>query len=225
MAYRSRQSQVPAVRIHRLCGACRRLARRAKLYGLQVDARRWRYLVPHRRRPPLVPSRRTASRCGDCADRAGPAARIRGGRGPPVLRASWGRSHRAGARGAPQHPRVRPRAGRQHADTAAGAHAVSLQSQELRPQGERGRARVPDRGAARQAADPRALPQSDFPRSRHLRRRGDVATRLRKARERPDAGGKRADCRSRARAGRPVAVVEPRRSAVAQPCRACPDAR
>ena len=81
------------------------------------------------------------------------------------------------------------------------------------------------RGAAHQAADSRALSQSHLPERRHLRRGGDVAARVRQARQGPVAGRERAHRRPGAGAGDAVAVVQPRRRDRAQPRRPGADAR
>ena len=183
-AYRPRQGQVPAVRVHhrrgdrRSAGSPRKATRSIKLtrgvgdtWFHTADGRRWFRLDEQRHDVPIA-------EIAPHLQHAFVAVEdhrffLHPGVDPIAL----------GARGAPQRPRAGTRAGRQHADAAAGAHAVSVQSQELRPQGARSGARVPDRSAAQQAADPRAVPESDLPRRRHLRRRGDVATRVRQAGE------------------------------------------
>ena len=114
---------------------------------------------------------------------------------------------------------------RQHHHAAARAHPVSVESPELRPQGARSRARGPHRAAVDQAADSRVVSQSHLPWRRHLRRRDHVAARVRQAREESVACRERADRRPRPRAVGAVALVQPRRSGHAQPCRAGADAR
>ena len=78
----------------------------------------------------------------------------------------------------------RHRRRRQHADPAAGAHAVSVRLARFHPQMERNRPRADDRTTPLQAADSGAVPEPHLPRRRRLRRRGDVAERVRKERGR-----------------------------------------
>ena len=101
----------------------------------RADARRWRHLVSRRRWPALVPDGRAPARRAAQRDSRAPAARLHRDRGPPVLRASRRRSHRARPRRGQQPALARNGGGRQHADAAAGAHAVSLEQEDLRPEG------------------------------------------------------------------------------------------
>ena len=83
--------------------------------------------------------------------------------------------HRSDRRRARRRARLRggrPRRRRQHADAAAGAHAVPLQRPHLRPQGEgSARSRCCIELQLTEDADPRAVSQSHLPERRRVRRR------------------------------------------------------
>ena len=136
-------------------------------YG--ADGRPWFPLEEHRRDVPL-------SRISAHLQR-----RRRRRRGSPVPPPPGHRSDRHWPRHRPRYPGRAHRGRRQHADAAAGAHAVSLGLARFHAKRQRSRARADDRAAAVEDADSRAVSQPYLSRRQRLRRRGDVAERVRQA--------------------------------------------
>ena len=121
-------------------------------------------------------------RAGGSAAAAG--HRPAGGRGPRLRAPPRHRPRRHAARGLVNVKSRRGEAGRQHADPAARAlrPARHRPRADLQPQVQRDPVRAADRGALRQARDPRGLPQPGLPRP--ARRAGDP----RRRRRRPSSG-------------------------------------
>ena len=94
------------------------------------------------------------------------------------------------------------------------ADAVPVEQENLRPEAARSGAGDDDRRAAQQGSGhARALSEPDLPERRRLRRGDDVAAAVRSAVEAVEPRRVRADCRTRARAGDAVALVQSRRAA------------
>ena len=132
-------------------------------------------------------------------------------------------AHRRG--GDHRHHRDAARAGRQHADAAAGAQPQGAVRADVQKRGDLFRLpraedegadpRDPDREALHQARDLHDLLQPDVPRARRLRRRGRVAPVLRQVEQGADARGGGAHRRHLpdARAAEPVRRHEARDAA------------
>ncbi len=137
---------------------------------------------------------------------AGAAPRARGvhrGRGPPLLLPWRHRLAERGTRPGAQLPLACRARGIQHHHHAGGAERLpppSVAGALAPAQAHRDRAGPPARAGAVQAADPRALPQRDLSRQRHLRRRGGEPRPVRQERARLDGRGGGAPRRASARA-------------------------
>ena len=118
-------------------------------------------------------------------------ARVAGGRGRAVLRASGGRPAGHGARFRAARARASRRLGSEHAHPAARAQRRAASADRLR-QARRNRGRSSHRALARQAADPRGVPRAHRVRSEpsRNRRREPLLLRQAGARARPRRGGR-----------------------------------
>ena len=161
--------------------------------GAPRAARHRRHLPGEQRGPRAGAAGRGAEAPGAGADRD---------RRPQLLHPQRLRPARHRARRAERVPR-RPRAGRQHADAAAGEELLPHARAHHPAQGHRAGDGGAARAALRQGGDPRDLPERDLPRPgprpRHPRHRPRRPALLRQAGAAPHAGGERAAGRHGAR--------------------------